>query len=147
LGTPAGFERVISLDEIDAALPDHDVVVLAAPATPETIGLLTAERLDRLPRSAIVVNVSRGTLVDEEALTDRIADGRLRGAVLDVFREEPLASTSRLWQLRSVLLTPHISPVSPGQFWPRALDIFVENWRAYVAGRPMRNVVDKRAGY
>jgi len=100
-----------------------------------------------LPRSAIVVNVSRGILVDEHALAERLADGRVRGAVLDVFRQEPLASTSPLWQLRSVLLTPHISPVSPGRFWPRALDIFVDNWRHYVRGEPLRNLVDKRAGY
>ncbi len=144
---PEGFERVIGLDAIDAALSEHDVIVLAAPATEETIGLLTATRLDRLPRSAIVVNVSRGVLVDEAALAERVADGRIRGAVLDVFQHEPLASTSPLWQLRSVLLTPHISPVSPGRFWPRALDIFLDNWRRYVRGEPLVNLVDKRAGY
>src|SRR5207237_457303 len=101
---------------------------LAAPQTGSTRGLLTAERLDRLPRSAIVVNVARGTLVDEPALADRIASGRLRGAALDVFEREPLASNSPLWQLRSVLLSAHVSPVSPGRFWPRQLDLFLDNW-------------------
>jgi phosphoglycerate dehydrogenase-like enzyme len=144
---PDGFAAMIGLDAIDAALPQHDVVVLAAPATSATHGLLTADRLDRLPASAIVVNVSRGTLVDEDALAMRLAAGRLRGAVLDVFRQEPLAPTSPLWQLRSVLLTPHISPVSPGRFWPRALDIFLDNWGRYLRGEPLRNLVDKRAGY
>ena len=147
LGPPPGFERVIPLSEIDRALPEHDVIILAAPLTPDTNGLLTAERLDLLPPSAIIVNVARGALIDEVALVDRLQRGRLRGAVLDVFREEPLAATSPLWHLRQILLTPHISPVSPGRFWPRQLDLFLENWTRYRAGQPLINRVDKQAGY
>ncbi len=147
LGPPPGFERVIGLDQLEAELPNHDVVVLAAPLTGETKSLLTAERLDLLPRGSIIVNVARGAMLDDEALAERLASGRLRGAVLDVFKEEPLAPTSPLWQLRQVLLTPHTSPVSPGRFWPRQLDLFLDNWRRYRAGAPLRNVVDKQAGY
>jgi phosphoglycerate dehydrogenase-like enzyme len=147
LGPPSGFERVITLGEIDAALADHDVIVLAAPFTPQTAGLMTAARLDLLPSNAIIVNVARGALIDDEALIDRLQRGRIRGAVLDVFREEPLAATSPLWHLRRVLLTPHISPVSPGRFWPRQLELFLDNWNRYVRGEPLRNVVDKSAGY
>lgn len=147
LGPPAGFERVVGLDDLDVELPNHDVVVLAAPQTAETDGLLTAARLDRLPKTAIVVNVARGALIDDEALLIRLKDGRLRGAVLDVFRQEPLAPTSDLWRLRQVLLTPHVSPVSPGRFWPRQLDLFLDNWNRYSRGEPLRNVVDKQAGY
>jgi phosphoglycerate dehydrogenase-like enzyme len=147
LGPPPGFARVIPLSDIDAALPHHDVIVLAAPVTPQTAGLLTAARLDLLPPSAIVVNVARGALIDDEALIDRLERGRIRGAVLDVFREEPLASASPLWQLRRVLLTPHISPVSPGRFWPRQLELFLDNWNRYVKGESLRNVVNKTAGY
>jgi phosphoglycerate dehydrogenase-like enzyme len=147
LGPPPGFERVVSLEALDAELPRHDVVVLAAPLTSNTAGLLDGKRLDLLPRSAIVVNVARGALLDEEALVVRLRDGRLRGAVLDVFREEPLATFSPLWQLRQVLLTPHVSPVSPGRFWPRQLDLFLDNWRRYVSGMPLKNLVDKQAGY
>jgi phosphoglycerate dehydrogenase-like enzyme len=147
LGPPEGFERVIALSGLDAALPEHDVVVLAAPLTPSTAGLLTAARLDLLPRGAIVVNVARGAMLDEAALVDRLQRGHLRGAVLDVFREEPLASTSPLWHLRQILLTPHISPVSPGRFWPRQLDLFLGNWSRYVHGQPLVNLVDKSAGY
>ena len=120
---------------------------LTAPMTGETVGLLTAARLDLLPRNAIVVNVARGALLDEVALVDRLEKGRLRGAVLDVFREEPLASTSPLWHLRQILLTPHISPVSPGRFWPRQLDLFLGNWTRYRSGQPLINQVDKNAGY
>lgn len=147
LGAPAGFERVVPLDSIEAELPRHDVIVLAAPLTSATHQVLSARRLDLLPREAIVVNVARGALLDENALAERLARGRLRGAVLDVFAQEPLAATSALWQLRSVLLTPHTSPVSPGRFWPRQLDLFLDNWSRYADGRPLRNLVDKAAGY
>jgi len=147
LGPPAGFERVVSLDDFDAELPKHDVVVLAAPLTSQTASLLTAERLDLLPSNAIIVNVARGAMVDEAALAERLLAGRLRGAALDVFREEPLTPTSPLWAIRHVLLTPHVSPVSPGRFWPRQLDLFLDNWRRYSRGEPLRNVVDKHAGY
>lgn len=147
LGPPDGFERVIPLSQLDDALPDHDVIVLAAPLTPDTEGLMTAARLDLLPRGAIIVNVARGALIDDEALTERVKSGQLRGAVLDVFRQEPLASTSPLWHLRQILLTPHISPVSPGRFWPRQLDLFLGNWSRYINGEPLVNQVDKNAGY
>lgn len=147
LGPPLGFLRVVPLDQLERVLPSHNVVVLAAPLTGQTAGLLTAERLDLLPANAIVVNVARGALLDEAALVPRVRDGRLRGAVLDVFREEPLDETSELWQLRQVLLTPHVSPVSPGRFWPRQLDLFLDNWHRFDTGKPLRNLVDKQAGY
>ena len=146
-GAPPGFARVAALDAIDAELPAADIVVLAAPATPATIGVLTAERLTRLPRGAIVVNVARGTLLDEDALVERIRGGHLRGAVLDVFRDEPLAPDSPLWQLRSVLVTPHVSPVSPRGYWRRELALFLDNWARYREGRELVNLVDKEQGY
>jgi phosphoglycerate dehydrogenase-like enzyme len=144
---PEGFERVVGPDALDRELPAADILVVSAPHTAGTRGLVTAERLDRLPADAIVVNVARGSLLDEAALAERVAAGRLRGAVLDVFAEEPLARESPLWQLPQVLLTPHVSAVSPGRFWERELALFVDNWRRYVAGRPLRNLVDKHAGY
>ena len=147
LGAPKGFERVIGFEAIETELPNADVVVLAAPLTEQTRGVLSAPRLDLLQPSALVVNVARGALVDEGALIERLRSGRIRGAALDVFQEEPLASDSPLWQLRSALVTPHISPVSPGRFWARELDLFLDNWRRFVRGDPLRNLVDKRAGY
>jgi phosphoglycerate dehydrogenase-like enzyme len=146
-GVPDGFAQVVGLDGLDAALARCDAVVLAAPATATTAGLLTAERLDLLPPHAVVVNVARGSLVDTEALGQRLADGRLRGAVLDVFDPEPLAADSPLWQLPNVLATPHISAVTPRRFWERESALFFENWGRYVRGESLRNVVDKDAGY
>ena len=147
LGAPPGFASVAGMNELDAELPRADALVLAAPLTSDTSELMTRARLALLPRHAIVVNVARGAMLDEEALADLLEANRLRGAVLDVFREEPLATTSRLWQLRSALIVPHVSPVSPGRFWPRQLDLFLDNWRRFVAGEPLRNLVDKQAGY
>jgi phosphoglycerate dehydrogenase-like enzyme len=144
---PPGFARVAGLAEIDDLLPTADALVLAAPLTAVTRGLITAARLDRLPGHAVVVNVARGAMLDENALAERLASGRLRGAVLDVFQEEPLAESSPLWQLRRALITPHISAVTPRRFWERQAALFFDNWRRYVAGEPLRNVVDKQAGY
>jgi phosphoglycerate dehydrogenase-like enzyme len=146
-GVPEGFAEVAGADALDALLPRHDILVVAAPATPATRALVTADRLDRLPRGAIVANVARGSLLDEEALAARVAAGRLRGAVLDVFGREPLPEDSPLWALPSVLITPHVSGVSPRGFWRRELELLVDNWHRFASGRPLRNVVDKGAGY
>jgi phosphoglycerate dehydrogenase-like enzyme len=147
LGAPAGFERVVAADAVDAELPQADVVVVAAPLTGETRGVLDARRLALLQPRAIVVNVARGSLIDERALADALASGRLRGAVLDVFEREPLAPDSPLWTLPNVLVTPHVSAVSPARFWERGVELLVENWRRYERGEPLRNLVDKQAGY
>ena len=146
-GAPPGFERVLGAEALTAALPAADLLVLAAPSTDGTRDLIGAAELDALPADAIVVNIARGTLLDEDALAERVRDGRLRGAVLDVFRAEPLDARSALWALPSVLVTPHVSSVSPRLFWTRELDLFVDNWDRFADGAPLRNVVDKRAGY
>jgi phosphoglycerate dehydrogenase-like enzyme len=146
-GVPTGFEAVYGVEAFDAMLPGADLLVVAAPATAETRGLVTAERLDHLPHGAIVVNVARGSLLDERAVADRLRTGRLAGAVLDVFEREPLPADSDLWTVPRLLLTPHVSATSPGGYWRRELELFTDNWARFVSGRPMRNVVDKRAGY
>jgi phosphoglycerate dehydrogenase-like enzyme len=147
LGVPPGFTTVVGPDGLDGELAQAEVLVLAAPLTSGTSRLMTRERLARLPAGAIVVNVARGALMDEEALADLLEGGRLCGAVLDFFNEEPLSPASRLWGIRSALVVPHVSPVSPGRFWPRSLDLFIDNWHRYSNGQPLRNLVDKHAGY
>lgn len=147
LGAPLGFAAVVGMSELDGALAEADVLVLAAPLTGETASLLTRDRIACLPRWAIVVNVARGALVDEAALAEALAANRLRGAVLDVFQQEPLDAASPFWTLSNALVAPHVSPVSPGRFWPRQLDLFLDNWHRYSSGQPLRNLVDKNAGY
>lgn len=144
---PPGFAAVVGQDALDAELARADLVVLAAPSTPETERLLDARRLGLLRPSAIVVNVGRGALVDEGALAAALAAGRLRGAVLDVMDVEPLPPDSPLWRLPNVLLTPHVSATSAAGFWPRMLDVFLDNWTRWRRGAPLRNVVDPAAGY
>jgi len=146
-GAPPGFHRVVGPSSLDAELPAADVLVLAAPLTPETRALLTVERLALLPPGAIVGNIGRGALIDEPALAAALQSGRLRGAVLDVFSREPLASDSPLWHLPQVLHTPHVAGVSPRLFWGRLSALFLDNWTRYRAGDPLRNLVDKHAGY
>ena len=146
-GAPPGFERVITLAELDAELPSIDLLIIAAPLTEETRRAIGAPQLALLSRQAIVVNVARGALLDEEALADALLAGRLRGAVLDVFAREPLPATSRLWTAPGVLLTPHVSPVSPAAFWRRELELFLQNWDRYRRDEPLKNLVDKQAGY
>lgn len=145
-GAPPGFAAVVGPDRLDEELPRADVVVLTAPSTAETERVLDRRRLALLPRGAIVVNVARGALLDEAALVDALGSG-LRGAVLDVFDEEPLAADSPLWGHPGVLMTPHVSAVSPALYWHRMLGLFLENWERYRAGRPLVNLVDKDAGY
>jgi phosphoglycerate dehydrogenase-like enzyme len=147
LGVPRGFERVVGPGGLDAELPRADIIVLTTPLTPATGTLLTGARIDCLQPGAIVVNVARGALVDESALIERLEHGTLRGAVLDVFREEPLPPTSPLWGMRQVLLTPHVAAISPRRFWERELELFLDNWVRYRRGDPLRNLVDKDAGY
>ena len=147
LGVPAGCDRVVGPEHLDAELPAADVVVLAAPFTDQTKTLLDRRRLALLPADAIVVNVARGGLVAEEALLEALDAGRLRGAVLDVFHTEPLPLSSPFWQHPRVLVLPHVSGVSPHRHWERTLALFEDNWRRWVAGEPLRNVVDLDAGY
>jgi phosphoglycerate dehydrogenase-like enzyme len=127
-------------------LRSADVAVVTAPQTRDTRGLIGREELALMPRTAVLVNVSRGKLVDEAALADALRTGRIAGAALDVFEHEPLAADSPLWGLPNILITPHTSGFRPGR-WEEAGALFAENLRRYEAGDPLLNVVDKHAGY
>ena len=121
-------------------------VVLTVPETEETRGLVDAAALARMRPDAVLVNVSRGGLVDAEALVDALEAGRLRGAALDVFASEPLPADHPLWTTPGVLITPHTSGYTH-RFWDREGDLILDNLSRYLEGRPLRNVVDKAVGY
>jgi phosphoglycerate dehydrogenase-like enzyme len=144
--TPAGVAHVAAPGALPELLPSADVVVLSAPHTRETRHLIGARELAAMSQDAVLVNVSRGGLVDEAALADALARGRLAGAALDVFQEEPLPPDSPFWTLPNVLITPHTSGFRPDH-WDAAISLFGENLRRFEAGEPLLNVVDKRAGY
>ena len=131
---------------LQTLLDESDYVVLSAPATPETHGIISRESLSRMRKGAVLINVSRGSLVDEDALVDALRSGHLRGAGLDVFGREPLREGHPLWSLPNVLLTPHVSSVTR-RFWRRQADLILENLRRLLDGRPLLNEVDKVRGY
>jgi phosphoglycerate dehydrogenase-like enzyme len=137
--------EVHSVADLDSVLARADYVVLCAPETDATRGLLDANRLRRMRRGSILINVARGGLVDESALIDALRDGRLGGAGLDVFTQEPLDPRSPLWELPNVLITPHYPNVAG---WERpTVQRFIDNAERFLAGRPLRDVIDKRRGY
>jgi phosphoglycerate dehydrogenase-like enzyme len=123
-----------------------DFLVLAVPLTDESRNLVGKNELASLKPGAVVINVARGEVLDVDYLTESIADGRLGGAALDCFEEEPLPSSSPLWKLSNVIITPHIAWLDSG-FGPRELQLFEDNARRFVKGDQLRNVVDLRAGY
>jgi D-2-hydroxyacid dehydrogenase (NADP+) len=144
--TPLEVERAFGPDGLRELLAGSDFVVITLPETRETRTLIGAEELALMKKSAVLVNVSRGGIIDEGALVEVLRARSIRGAGLDVFREEPTPSASPLWELENVCLTPHIGGVSP-RFWERETELIVQNIRRYLAGEPMLNMVDKQAGY
>ncbi|WP_019591373.1 D-2-hydroxyacid dehydrogenase [Thioalkalivibrio sp. ALE20] len=139
-------ERVISLEEADAWLGEVDYLVVCLPFTGATRHLVDAAFLARLPARAVLIDISRGGVVDDGAVVAALDAGRLRGAALDVFEEQPLPPESPLWARPDVLLTPHVSGTSP-HYMERALEVFARNARALQAGQPPVTPVDPEAGY
>ena len=139
-------ERLETTDRLDELLPDTDVLVLTVPHTPLTQRLLDARRLALLKPSAILVNIARGDVVDEAALVDALRSGRLRGAALDVFEQEPLPAQSPLWDLPNVFVSPH-SASTVGAENGRIVELFRENLLRYLDGRPLRNLLDNELLY
>jgi glyoxylate/hydroxypyruvate reductase A len=141
-----GAARTLDTDHLDDALGTADVVVLACPLTEQTRGLLSRRRLGLLPPGAILVNVARGQVVDEEALVDALEQGRLGGAALDVFAVEPLPVDSPLWGRDDVLVSPHSASTLPSEN-AAITDLFCDNLRRWLDGRPLRNVYRREDGY
>jgi phosphoglycerate dehydrogenase-like enzyme len=141
-----GLETLHGEAGLHRLLEESDFLVLTAPETPETRGIVNEAALGRMKGSAVLINLSRGCLVHEEALMGALAGGRLRGAGLDVYQQEPLPPDHPLWKLPNVLLTPHVSAVTGG-FWRRQTDLMVENLRRFFSGETLLNLVDKQAGF
>jgi len=127
-----------TLAELEDIAAQHDVMVVALPITDETQGVISRRVIDRMPAHALFVNVARGALVDQAALTEALATGRIAGAGLDVFATEPLPTTDPLWDLPNVLITPHNAGSNRGG--PKAVvEIFFANLALYLADKPMRH--------
>jgi phosphoglycerate dehydrogenase-like enzyme len=147
-GDPDGRlpERFYGPRELHDLLAECDVVVVALPATPATDGIIDEAALRSMKRSAFLINVGRGNAIDESTLRLALAESWLAGAALDVVRSEPLPADHWLWQASNVLITPHVSGISP-RYEERAYALFAENLRRYVAEAPLLNVVEPQRGY
>jgi phosphoglycerate dehydrogenase-like enzyme len=144
-GDPEGTipERIVGIDELATVAPEADFVSITLPITARSRGIVGRDVLAALPAHAWIVNTGRGPVIDEEALADILEAGRIGGAVLDVFGEEPLPTSSRFWRLPNVVITPHVSGATTGGLG----DLVTENLRRFVAGEPLLNRVDPVRGY
>ena len=143
---PPGVEEVWGLDKLDEMLSISDWFVVTAPFTGETEGLIDAGRLTALKRGAHVIAISRGGIIDEDALIDALRSGQVSGAGLDVTAVEPLPDESPLWDMENVVISPHASALTP-EMWQGRQEIFKENLRRFLADEPFLYVCDKRAGF
>jgi phosphoglycerate dehydrogenase-like enzyme len=141
-----GVERFYPLEDLDSVLAESDYVVVAAPRTPRSEGMIGAAQFAVMKPGAVLINISRGALVDEEALVEALQAGRIAGAGLDVFAQEPLPESSPLWDLPNVLVTPHVSGSSP-HYNERVTALFCANLLRYLNGEDLKNVVDRERGY
>ena len=142
------YDRVVPVSDLDSILGQTDLLVMSLPSTPETNKILSRDRLALLPQGSYVVNVGRGSAVDEVALADSLESGHLAGAALDVFETEPLPKTSRLWQTKNLVITPHVAGnLTLPYTKDRNVEMFLEDLQNFVAGKPLHYLVDRRLGY
>ncbi|MEJ1934049.1 D-2-hydroxyacid dehydrogenase [Nostoc sp. NIES-2111] len=140
------FDKVVGADEWRSHLSEADYVVVATPLTQETKGLIDETALRSLPRHAYLINIARGAVVDEPALIKALTEGWIAGAALDTVINEPLSADSPLWTVPNLFITPHCSGHSP-KVKQRSIELFIDNFHRYITNQPLRNVVDKQAGY
>lgn len=142
---PGPCHEVFGTADLAGVLSRSDYVVLAAPQIPETIGLIDQQMLDSLKDGALLVNIGRGPLIEEDALLRSLPSGRFEAA-LDVFNEEPLPESSPLWDVPGLRISPHCAAITPSLF-DEVADIAVDNIERFLTRQPLRNVLDKQAGY
>ncbi|HET7246361.1 MAG TPA: D-2-hydroxyacid dehydrogenase [Streptosporangiaceae bacterium] len=141
-----GVASYVASDQLHQALPEVDALVLACPLTGQTRGLIGAAELALMRRGSVLVNISRGPVVDEEALVSALRAGHLGGACLDVFAIEPLPAGSPLWDMPNVIVSPHSAATVDAENG-LLTDLFVDNLQRWLAGKPLRNTYDRAAGY
>lgn len=139
-------EKMFGPDGLQELLSQSDWVVLTAAMTAETRGMIGEAEFKAMKKTAFIINIARGPIIDEPAMIEALQGGAIAGAGLDVFETEPLPQDSPLWDMENVVITPHYAGATP-RYMDRLLDIFTENLRRYQAGEPLINVVDKKLGY
>ena len=143
-----GFDEVIPMDRLDEVLPQADILALSLPGTRDTDDLINAQRIAAMKKSAILINVGRGNCIDQTALIDALEAGKLAGAALDVFKQEPIPQDDPAWNTKNLLVTPHCSGKMTMQFTRDTLvNTFCENLGRFCKGEPMLHVVNTNLGY
>lgn len=143
---PDFMSKVYSKSKLEKVLPKADFVVLCLPLTTRTHHLFDMKKFKLMKKSAIIINIGRGGLINEKELIEALGKKIIRGAGLDVTEEEPLPQESPLWEMENVIITPHHSGWSE-KYMDRAIDLFCINLKAYLANKPLPNLVDKTRGY
>lgn len=142
-----GCDEVVTTHQLEDVLPRADYMLIATPDTPETRGLMTRERLDLMKPSAGLINIGREAVMDYDALCDKLEDGSLGGAILDVFDPEPIDRASRLWTTKNLIITPHVSADDGDAYVPMTLGLFFRNLRLFLDEKPLLNPVRPDLGY
>ncbi|MCR5763889.1 MAG: D-2-hydroxyacid dehydrogenase [Treponema sp.] len=142
------YDEVIPVSKLDSVLPQTDLLAMSLPATPETRGILSRPRISMLPKGAYIINVGRGSAIDEGALIESLESGHLDGAALDVFQKEPLPKDSKMWTAKNLLITPHVA----GNFTvactkDKNVEMFLEDLLRFSDNAPLLHLVDKKLGY
>ena len=144
----SSFDKIYRIDEFNEVLRETELLVMCLPGTTETEGVLSKERMDILPQGAYIVNVGRGSAIDESALIENLENEKLAGAALDVFANEPLPEESPLWTTKNLIITPHVAGnLTLDYTLDKNVEMFCENLVNYAEGRPLKHVVDKVRGY
>ena len=142
------YDKIYPVTELDKVLPETDLLAMSLPATPETQNIISKERIALLPEGAYIVNVGRGSAIDEGALADALENGHLAGAALDVFQKEPLPETSRLWHTKNLLITPHVAGnLTLAYTKDKNVEMFLEDLHNFVEGKTLHYLVNKKLGY
>ncbi len=140
-------DQMVSVDQLDQVLPRADFVFIVTPLTDETRNLLDRRRLDLLKPGAGLINIGRAAVVDYQALVEKLEDGSISGAILDVFDQEPLPSDSPYWSVPNLIVTPHVSADDGRAYVAMTLSVFFDNMKRYLAGEPLHNRVNPDLGY
>jgi len=142
-----GCSKVITVDKIDSVLPNADFLYLAVPSTPETKNLISRERLNALKPTCGIVNIGRQSVMDYDALCEKLKKNEIAGAILDVFTPEPIKKNSKLWDAPNLIITPHVSSDDHGNYIKLTLDIFMKNLKLFVENKELNNRIDRKLGY
>ena len=142
-----GCSKVITIDKIDSVLPNADFLYLAVPGTPDTKNLINRERLNMLKPECGIVNIGRQSVMDYDALCEKLKKNEIAGAILDVFTPEPIEKKSKLWDTPNLIITPHVSSDDHGNYVKLTLDIFVKNLKLFIDNKELNNKVNKKLGY